>query len=333
MLKYIDKIVKYNNLRNDISHYINFLTKKENLTKNNIFDWNIKDKKEWLLNLLNIYDVAKWRWGIYFLTNNIENIFFLYKKILRKKDFFELPEIILNFLKENILSYESNKKINVIKDIDFLKYFLLQIWYITSIKEQEILKYKIVKNNVLLPNLDFSLDKLNELNPSILELFFYRNETTIYNRTEYQKKEAIKRIKRDFQELLINYNYINNIDLKSNDIEYIITHIENITKLFWKNIINYYLSDLIYYLSRNKEILNIEILSEINNFLLELENNLLEDYYIIDDENKSINYYIQNNFISIIKNNIIWEIDENIYIDYRKISEEIKLFFSYRIYF
>lgn len=341
MLKNIEHIINYewSSLKNDIDEYILFLLNKDikkTINKDNFFynekNYTIWDYMVWIFDL---YKLSKYKWWIYFLTNNIENIYYLYSQIYKYSKILKLPTLIVNLLQENIKSYKLNKKINVFKDSEYIKLLFIkdEIYKINDFSILNI-EYIIKEDKSILNIFDLDINKLLNNKTDVIELLLTRNVTTVYNRTEYNLLESLTRIKKSFQKELMNFLYINNISFKNEkDISFIVKNIETFLIFFWKKELKKYINDFIYYLYNNKNLHKVEIVWEINKLLTELEISILEDFYIIAESNWELYSFIQHYLIIILKKGVIWNFDENTYIDLNKLKWEIKDFFNYRIYY
>ena len=339
MLKQIEKISKYStkNLTLDIKEFLSYLweLKTNNNTKLNVNNFFYNDENisyaDNLVEIFNMYNLSKRYGGIYFLTNNIENIVYMYSEIVNT---ITLPKFLKEILLENIKSFKINGKINVFKEIEYIKYIFIKD---NIFKKNDFSKLNIeiiIKEDKNIINA-FDLDLLKVINnKTLLHSLISRNVTTVYNRKSYEIHEAIKRIKKDFQSSLINFIFLNNYDYKNDlSLENILQYMNTFLYSFWKNIIKYYINDYIYYLANYKHMHKIEILAEVNHLLIEIEWNILEDYNIIIDDNNEIYDYMKNYFIKLIKEGVIWKNKENTYIDKNHYTNKLKDLFNYRIYY
>lgn len=334
MLKVIENIIWYKKekFKLDFKKYIEYINNNENNKniKNNFFYKKSNKKGDQMIQLFNIYNISQNYWWIYFLTNNIDLICELYKEMIEKVS---MPILIKNYLMHNIKSYKINWKINVFKDIEYIKYLYIKENILSENDFSELNIDIIINEDKNILNV-FNINSLKLLNNSVLlQQLIYRNVTTVYDRKEYDIKEAIKRIKRDYQKEIINFTYINNYNyLEDKDIINITNKMIYFIYNFWNTILYKYINDYIYYLHVYKNMYKVEIINEINHLLLEIESDILEDYYIISDDNDEIYDFMKNYFIKIIKDSIVWKKMENTYIWSNKYKEKIKYFYDYQIF-
>jgi len=303
-------------IKKDILEYIHFVkSSKLKIKKNNIF--YIDSKKSWdnFIQLFNIYNIANNLWWIYFLTKNIDNIYFLYKNII---DNFKLPKILEKELSNNIKSFDNNNKLNVFKDIKSISYLLIKEWFFKKEDFSEKFLYDDFDNITNIKNITL----------------FFREVTTIFDRTTYEMDEAIFRLKRDYQKEIYNFileKNINFLEKENNKIDYQLMYIDFLD-IFTEKVLKKYVYDYIYYLNFFKKIHYIDIISYINSFLLYFENNILEDYYIISDDNNSVIIdFLTNNLIKILKENL--KNQKNYFIKKEYSNDKIKDLFYYHIYY
>jgi len=335
MLKLINEITKYDTkkIRKEIDNYLAYIKWEKNIKKNLFYKKRIDNIYEWILDLLDIYNKVKYKGSIYLLTKEIENIKYIYISILNleKEKNIKLPEILKTILNENIKNIEINNKINVFKDIELIKLLFIKKWLISKDFNRYDFSFKNIKKKVKY-DLFLDIEYLLKDDNNLLDFLIWQNVTTIHNRNTYDYEEAIKRIKKDF---LYQMNiYILDNKLHINTVQKDISqHIKNFNIKFWYKILKRYIMDFIYYCYFFKDVPNIEIVNEINSELLfKIETSIMNDYYIIAEDNIDLYNFLQQNLIIMFKYWITWNFDEELYIINNKNDKNLINFFQYRIY-